>query len=872
MAVFSIKSFGGIAPVTPPRYLQDSQAQTALNCPVFRGSIQPLPDMGASVATLAKTGTPKSIYRFGQDTVSDNNYWFHWLQDVDVCRSQIAGDVSEWTFFTGDGGPKATYNSLALSGASYPNETRPLGLPAPASACAASADPFTAATHPASIVLSETQISQLSTTYGILISTTTDDANQYTTVTLSGTITADSVAAAIEAKTALDTTVAATSSGGLVTIKSAASGPTAKLFVKYQTGTTIDTDGTFTLLSDFSPALSATGTADTDAYVIIDDSEIGSITSSDKIRVSTHTGQLNAQGVPIETHHISSVTFNGTATAAGLATWLNNLLGNKVTATAYGSCVVLTPDTVGGGSNGTIIYRRQISTATSVYVTELEASGSESAAPARLFVTQSNIDVLEGKYIKLTVNGVDTIIPVSDPAYVATLRTFSAYGITVETHGAIEPFAVVTTNAVGTASSLVIRGGTYPSVATFANRNAEGYEDEDSTLETRVYTYTWVNKEAGYEFESAPAAPSESVDIRDDQTVSLSGFETTPGGAYIVTHKRVYRSVSGVFLFIKEIAAAETALVDDVKPDLLGEVLPTTTWAEPPQTLTGLTNLPNGLMAGYTGRDIYFCDPYHPHAWPESYIQTIDFPIVGLARMDTTLAVLTKGCPYLIQGTHPESMAVVKSDLEQACVSKRSIVNVMGAVVYASPDGLMILSPGGSKIVTENLFNYTQWQAHFRPESIHAYQHDNQYIAFYDNGVTQGGFIFDIASGQFILHDMYATAGFQDIQRDKLFLAFPDRTVKPWGYGAAKSYIWKSKKFTMPQVMGFSCAQLEAEGYPMTVKVYADNVLVHTQTVQSRDPFRLPAKVGRDWEMQVEGVHEVFSLSIANSMTELASG
>ena len=28
MAVFSIKSFGGIAPVVPPRYLQDNQAHS----------------------------------------------------------------------------------------------------------------------------------------------------------------------------------------------------------------------------------------------------------------------------------------------------------------------------------------------------------------------------------------------------------------------------------------------------------------------------------------------------------------------------------------------------------------------------------------------------------------------------------------------------------------------------------------------------------------------------------------------------------------------------------------------------------------------------------------------------------------------------
>ena len=78
MAVFSIKSFGGIAPITPPRYLQDSQAQTAMNCPVFRGSIQSLAALGSSVASLDKVGTIKSIYRFGQDIVSDSNYWFHW--------------------------------------------------------------------------------------------------------------------------------------------------------------------------------------------------------------------------------------------------------------------------------------------------------------------------------------------------------------------------------------------------------------------------------------------------------------------------------------------------------------------------------------------------------------------------------------------------------------------------------------------------------------------------------------------------------------------------------------------------------------------------------------------------------------------------
>lgn len=539
MAALTIKSFGGIAPRVPARYLQDSQAQTALNCPVFQGSIQSLPDVGSSHLTLAKSGTPLSIYRFGQDTVSDTNYWFHWTTDVDVCRSQVAGDTSEWTFFTGDGTPKATYSSIALTGSNYPAASRPLGLPAPSGAAS------------------------------------------------------------------------------------------------------------------------------------------------------------------------------------------------------------------------------------------LTASSSFNA---------------------------------------------------------------------------------------------------DELSETRVYTYTWVNKESGFEFQSAPAPASASVDVRTNQTVTVDNFSSVPGGDYVVTHKRIYRSTAGVYLFVGEIAASATSFTDNVSADALGEELPSTYWSEPPSTLKGLTNLPNGLMAGFNGRDVYFCDPYHPHAWPETYIQTVDFPVVGLGRMDTTLAVLTKGTPYLIQGTHPETMAVVKSDLEQACVSKRSIVSMMGAVVYAAPDGLMMLSSAGSKIITEKLFSFQQWQTYFKPESIHAYQQDNQYIGFYDNDTTQGGFVFDLRTGQFILHDIYATAGFQDIQRDKLFLAFADKSLKTWSAGAAKSYVWKSKKFTMPQIMGFSCAQLEAEAYPMTLKVYADTNLIHTQTVQNRNPFRLPAKTGRDWEVQIEGSAEVFSLSVANSMTELANG
>ncbi len=539
MAVLKITSFGGISPKIPSRYLKNNAAQVAVNCPMWNGSLTPIKDLGSTVHTVTKNGTPKTVYRFGQDTVSDSSHWFHWTTDVDVCRGQISGDASEWTFFTGDGVPKATYNTIALSGTDLPTATRPLGLPAPSQAV--------------------------------------------------------------------------------------------------------------------------------------------------------------------------SATVVGTVDTAELA-------------------------------------------------------------------------------------------------------------------------------------------------------------------ETRVYTFTFVNKESGREIESAPAAASNSVTVRTSQSVTLSGFSSVPSGGYVVTHRRIYRSTSGTYLFVAEIPINDTSYSDSVAPESLAEEIPSVLWSAPPSELKGLTNLPNGMMAGFVGRDIYFCDPYRPHAWPENYIQTVDYPIVGMGRMDTTLAVLTTGVPYLAQGAHPSAVALVKSDLQQACVAKRSIVSHGGSVFYAAPDGLMRLSPGGSEIITKMLFNYTQWQAYFKPESIHAYAHDNQYIAFYDNDTVQGGFIYDMTSGNFITHDIYADAAFHDIQRDKLFVTLSDKKVKVWNSGDTKTYTWRSKKFTMPKPLSFSWAQLEAEAYSMVVKFYVDGSLAYTRTVTSRDPFRLPVAVGRDWEVQIEGTKEVFSVALAHSAMELRNG
>lgn len=857
MAVISIKSFGGISPKTPTRLLQDSQAQIAINCPVFAGTINPLPGLSGSYATLSKTGTPQTIYRFGQDIISDDKYWFSWSTDIDVCRGQIAGDQSEWTFYTGDGAPKATYSTIALSGTEYPTVSRPLGLPMPTVPLSISLQPYNPTAYAATVTLTSAHIAALTVAHGIRYSLTTDTDSAYATVTLTSPITAASVAAALDAVSGIN---AAVDGEGGVTVKTDAKGPNAKLFLEGYAGQVYNKDQAF-VYAGFDK--SANGASSGKGWIVLDDAEIGALDVG-------HLIQLVISGPELSWDYYYRPT--GPMTAATLAAALTALdpvhfANAGVSFAVVGSCVAIFPPTYARYSR----WNAQNSVAK-----VLACSTNPNAVPASILMSEDDVFALRGKFISIVVNGAETIVEVPDTATVGSFaREIKSANVDGIVYGTEHPSVLVNTVATGTNVSLHLRGGAYPITVSYGKLNNQGYDDTPLSTETRSYTWTWVNKESGFEFESMPYTPSindaplASVDAYFDQSVYLSGRPAVPVG-YQATHWRLYRSVSGTFLFVDEIPISQTSYTDTVLAENLGEPIPSTTWSPPPPELKGLINLPNGIMAGFVGRDVYYCDPYHPHAWPLQYVQTVDYPVVGLGRMDTTLAVLTTGTPYFLQGSHPDSVNVVKSDLEQSCASKRSIVSTNGVVIYASPDGLVMLSSGGSKLITEQLFTRAQWQTYFRPESIHAYAHDLKYIAFYDNGTTQGGFIFDATSGQLILHDIYATAGFSDLQRDQLYVSSSDRTIKTWLGGLPKSFTWKSKKFWMPKPVGYTCAQVEAENYPITLKVYTDNVLGYTLTVPDRNAFRLPDLIGRDWEFQVEGSYEVFSLAIAQSMQEIA--
>ncbi|MCA1490092.1 hypothetical protein I6F11_04060 [Ensifer sp. NBAIM29] len=348
-----------------------------------------------------------------------------------------------------------------------------------------------------------------------------------------------------------------------------------------------------------------------------------------------------------------------------------------------------------------------------------------------------------------------------------------------------------------------------PTGALTATPSGTGSGDKFS----RTYVYTWVTS---FGEESAPSPASAIIEWQSGQTVTLSGFASTPSGRSI-TKQRIYRSQTGrsgtYFYLIAERTASTTNFTDNIAVDAFQEALPSADWNEPPDTLAGLCSMPNGMMAAFVGRDVYFCEPWRPHAWPEKYIMTVDSDVVGLASLGNILVVMTKGQPYLMSGSHPDSMQSQKLEANLPCINARSIADLGHSVCYASNNGLVAVRGDGSiNLVTEQMMSRDDW-LELSPSTIVGGQIDGVYVLFYDNLDSNGdrlaGAMFIYVNGQpfLVRTSAIAAACFYDISDTGLYFKAPNSTAvqrfdPPTGPPA--TLYWRSKEFitTVPTSMG----------------------------------------------------------------------
>lgn len=468
---------------------------------------------------------------------------------------------------------------------------------------------------------------------------------------------------------------------------------------------------------------------------------------------------------------------------------------------------------------------------------------------------------------------------------------------------------------VPTSSTLTVElsaAATSTTTSGIVGNSAKFGDNSDAQLDYETsYVYTFVS---AYGEEGPPSPASTVITTDDNMSVNITQMETSTNKSNVNfgtgAKKRLYRSNTGSntsdFQFVSEVPLADDSFTDSSKNSELAEIITSTFHIAPPDDDTslypegpmkGLTTLPNGVFGGFTGKRVCFSEPFLPHAWPVSYRIALDEEVIGMAAGANGVVVGTKGTPYLIAGTDPSAMQAIRIEAGQACLNKRSMVDMGPYVIYASPDGLVAVTGATVQILTQDLITPEQWQDLYYPNTIIASMWEGRYVGFFDRGSGSpryGGFVFDPRGGTnaFVNLDSDEVQGlYTDPDDNQLYKIISNQIKKFQGGGSNLTYNWKSKEYVTPKTLSMAFLSVRAESYPVTVKVYGDgNVIYHATIATSGSIFsvtgttpsfsatnitepivRLPASMHNTFAVEVESSNVVHEVAIGDNLDELRS-
>lgn len=441
---------------------------------------------------------------------------------------------------------------------------------------------------------------------------------------------------------------------------------------------------------------------------------------------------------------------------------------------------------------------------------------------------------------------------------------------------------------------------------------------------TRSYVVTYVT---AYGEEGPPSLPV-TASGKNDGTWSV-GIVAYTDAARNVTKQRIYRTItssSGVATYFQVAEVNnQTAVYADTALDTTvsaAQQLQSTTWFPPPSDLAGWVSMPNGIIAGWRGKEVWFCEAYRPHAWPSQYALATEYDIVGLGVYGQTLVVCTQGFPTAITGINPASMTMAKISTFEPCMSRGSIVSAPEGVYYASPNGLILASAGQFTNVTKQYITKDKWQDLLNVATLRAVHLGSGWLAF--GGVRAGCFdpnAFETTafeqsdftgaySGLFIdpsspnaITRMSYPAPVTNIQADpwsgEILMIAEDKVL--WFDIQSldrdpQPYLWRSKKFQANKKQNFEAVKvyfhipqgvtvspsgpvnnaidqtLGANQYGL-MRVYADDRLIATRELRaSGEQLRLPSGFKADyWQIEFEARVHIQSVQMATSAKELAN-
>ena len=859
MVALVLKGFAGMRPMVDPRLLQNAEAQLATNARLQSGALVPYKTNGSTNVTVgqAVASAVRKLY-----PVLNNSKWMSWTTEADVIESPVVEDQYDRIYWSGDSYPKYGPKTFVAGGnPPYPSQHYRLGLPKPTNTPVATGSVVSeAATQTREYAITYLNAAGTKESAIGITAKTTVLSNHYdfglypATVAVSGT----TVTVTLDNTHAFDVNDYLTVSGvsGAFKILTVPDGRT----VTFDRGATAVTAGTKNIAKRILARVTLSSLPQSD-------NGQSAITQKRVYRKVSDTYRL------VTTIPLSQTKYEDDALDAALAgaTALSVTALNTPEKPLFAPTATLEIDDESTTGVGDGSLQKRVYAVSWVDETGYEGPLSDSSGFIAVVDGTSKVKVVHGGVIP---EGAEKKRVYRQNVTVASSGTFTlseaSYKLIIELPATQTSY----TDNLSEASLSSRAAPTNPDALTppqeaFA---ASGNLQPTRSAESRVYVYTYVTE---YGEEGPPSEPSELVDIDPESPVTVSGLSGAPTGNYNVTKIYLYRSATGsgatAFQFVKEAQIGVSTISDNVPQSSLGELLPSTDWLQPPSDLQGLRLMANGIAIGWSQeKTICFSEPYMPHAFPAGARLTVDYPVVGIGVFGQSAAILTKAYPYIVTGFDPKSMTVAKLPLEQACVSKRSIVETGDGIMYASPDGLVLIAPGGTRVVTNGILSQDQWQA-YNPSSIHGYWHESRYHGFCTVNNVVKMFIFD-PTGQtatWCETEVAAFAGHRVVQDDSLYVLTASGVEDLFKGNSSRTYRWVSKIAVLTQPLNMSCAQVVASAYPVTLKITADGA-ERTYTVSSSAPFRLHSGfLAREWYVEVTGTSQVTEVALAQSAWEL---
>ncbi|EKD98186.1 MAG: hypothetical protein ACD_23C00546G0002 [uncultured bacterium] len=182
------------------------------------------------------------------------------------------------------------------------------------------------------------------------------------------------------------------------------------------------------------------------------------------------------------------------------------------------------------------------------------------------------------------------------------------------------------------------------------------------------------------------------------------------------------------------------------------------------------------------------------------------------------------------------------------------------------------MGSGGARMLTEGVMTREDWQA-LNPGTIIGCMVERRYLGVYTVDGVQKGFVIDPnnPTGIYFL-DFGADALYVDDLQDALYV-LNGTLIKKWDAGPALTTTVRSKLHRLPKPpQAFACAEVRADAYPVTFKLYADGALKHTEVVANGSPFRLPpGYYAQDIQIEIVTNKPVQGVMLAHSMQEMAA-